>query len=122
MHHLVLIIPVKFEVLPPFEVCEGQGSITSCVTVLNSIERNVEVAISIVDGTTDGESDFVAEKATLYFSPESGTSQCVTVEIVDDTVLENSEFFTFEFSTSDERVVLPPSVDITIHDDERKYK
>lgn len=49
------LILVKFELLPPLEVCEGQGSITSCVAVQNSIERNVEVTVSAVEGTADGD-------------------------------------------------------------------
>lgn len=44
----------------------------------------------------------------------------MTVEILDDTILENNEVFMFEFSTSDERVVLPPSGDVVINDDERE--
>lgn len=81
---------------------------------------HVRATVLIFCCTVD-EYDFLAESTQLFFSPQSSTSQCVTVEILDDTILENSEFFTYEFYTSDERVVLPPSVDVTIRDDEREW-
>ena len=91
------------------------------MVLLNNIEREVQVDISAAEGTAVDGSDFVAASATLSFSPDDKiTPQCKTIEITDDLILENSEYFMLKFSTSDERVILPPPEDVVIHDDERK--
>lgn len=78
--------------------------------------------ISAIEGTATHGSDFVAAPATLLFSSHDKiTSQCKMIEITDDLVLENNEYFTLQLSTSNERVVLPPTKDVIINDDECKY-
>ena len=62
--------------------------------------------------------DYIAVTETLIFTPGGSTEMCVSVTILDDSVDENSEFFTCIITVGGLQQDL---VQITIIDNESKY-
>jgi hypothetical protein len=62
--------------------------------------------------------DYVPTMASLTFAPGNDTiSHCVMVPLIDDMLVEGSEFFLGILETDEERVtLLPPVTNITIGD------
>jgi YD repeat-containing protein len=79
------------------------------------------VAFSTANGTAIAGSDYVATAGTLTFpsGTASGTTQTVTIPLVNDTLIEPTEAFSFKLSAP-ERAVLgtPNATSITIADND----
>ena len=76
-----------------------------------TLERNAMVFFFTTDGsaTSSDPMDFTAViNEPVVFSPSTSTNE-VTVTIVDDDIVENSEFFYGNLSTTDGAVNLGPS-------------
>ncbi len=70
---------------------------------------------------TAGNKDYQLTTVQLWFSP-SQEHQCLSITILDDTILESEEDFQATLTTVMERVTLDPDTTmITIADDDSKY-
>ena len=67
------------------------------------------------------ETDFTSQTVMLTFS--SSGSQTVMIQLLDDTVLEDREYFTLQLFSTDSRVDLQQSTaTVWIMDDDSKHK
>jgi len=65
--------------------------------------------------------DYTATAVDLYFS-SARYSQCTTISLVDDFILEGVEMFTVNLNTSDATVLLMPAMaTVIITDDDCKW-
>ena len=80
--------------------------------ILNgTLDRSAIVNFFTTDGTATSVApvDFIPVTQTSIVFNAGTTSQQVTVSIADDDIVENSEFFYGNLSTSDGAVILDPS-------------
>ena len=93
-------------------VNEKDGTVIFTVKILEGrLERNAVVSFSTTDGsaTSTDPTDFNAVSDELFtFSPSTSSNE-VTVTIINDDIVENSEFFFGNLSTTDGAVNLDPS-------------
>jgi len=82
--------------------------VTLSIRVLTGIlDRSVEVTFSTANGTATSNDDFISRQATLQFDA-SNLSRNVTVSIIDDNLLEGTEFFSANLATLVRGVSLRP--------------
>ena len=93
-------------------VNETDGTVTLTIKVIEgTLERDAVVSFSTTDGsaTSTVPADFNAVSDQLFTFSPSTSSNDVTVTIIDDDIVENSEFFFGNLSTTDGAVNLDPS-------------
>ena len=93
-------------------VNEKDGTVIFTVKVIEgTLERDAVVSFSTTDGsaTSTDPADFNAVSDQLFTFSPSTSSNDVTVTIFDDDIVENSEFFFGNLSTTDNAVNLDPS-------------
>jgi chitinase len=96
-------------------VSEGAGSAVVRAKVTtedgNALHGAVAVRFATANGTAVTPSDYTAASGVLTFAAEapSGTTQPVSVHVVDDTLAENSEYFTVGLSGPAGAVLGTPS-------------
>ena len=94
-----------------YSVDETTGQVTFSVSVLEgTLERPVEVIFSTTDGsaTSVAPIDFVSISGAALQFDQNTLTVMVTVTIVDDAILENTENFFGNLITSDSAVDLGP--------------
>ena len=93
-------------------VNEKDGTVIFTIKVIEgTLERDAVVSFSTTDGsaTSTDPADFNAlSDEKLTFSPSTSSNE-VTVTIIDDDIVENSEFFYGNLSTADSAINLDPS-------------
>jgi len=99
-------------------------NVTVTVAVLSgTLDQDVNVSVSTVNGgSAEAGSDYIATTRTLTFPNGSTTPQSmsVTIGIVDDTTVEESESFNLTLTTSDTAMLDPDSATVNIQDDDGK--
>ncbi len=95
-------------------VDELAGSAIFTVSLDNPIDRDVDVEVSYGGGTATGDlSDYDSETDTVTFLSETTDSQTVSVDIVDNNIVELLETFTASLNISDATPVGARSVDVS---------
>lgn len=92
-----------------FDETVRQAELT--VVLLGDVERDVSVMLESRDGTAiASDEDYIAFSEVLIFSRGSnaGSTRTVTVQILDDPLVERSEFFTAHTSSLDAGVQIQP--------------
>ncbi|WP_082960184.1 beta strand repeat-containing protein [Maribacter hydrothermalis] len=90
-------------------VNEDGGSVTFTVTHNNiAASGPYVVTYQTANGSADFGSDYTSDTNTLNFNGQTGRSRTVTISILDDTLLENSETFFLQLISSTD-----PAVDIS---------
>ena len=75
---------------------------------------------SSIEFQLTADSDFISRMIQLEFQPGS-TRDCGNISILEDSQLENSEMFSVELNTTDQDVVLNPSMArVSITDNDSK--
>ena len=75
---------------------------------------------SSIEFELTADSDFISRMIELEFQPGS-TSECGNISILEDSRLENSEMFSVQLNTTDQNVLLNPSMArVSITDDDSK--
>lgn len=97
-----------------------EGEIVELCTIVESgeLERSIELEISIVDlSGSDHEEDYKVKTSTFSLRPAQNQS-CITVEILNDNLLEGNETFQVILSSMDSAVTIstPNTAIITIED------
>ena len=95
-----------------YAVNETDGTVTLTVMILGgTLDRSAIVNFFTTDGTATSVApmDFIRVTQTSIVFNAGTTSQQVTVSIADDDIVEDSEFFYGNLSTSDGAVILDPS-------------
>ena len=99
------LVDVDFVLLNQ-SVTEGDGVVSVCVELKDSVEAEVTVELATEDDTAVETSDFVDIYRELVFEARGNTTQCVDVEIVDNNILESEEdFLVYIFDSERARVV-----------------
>ncbi|PQO46656.1 Ig-like domain-containing protein [Blastopirellula marina] len=80
-------------------VDETAGTVTFTVTLDPTADETVTVDFTTIDGTATAGSDYVATSGTLTF-PVGTATRTITVPILDDSFVENSESFTIQLSNA----------------------
>ncbi len=81
------------ELQQPQHVLESAGSMTVTVTRTGANEGPASVQISTYDDTAQAGSDYTSVSTTLNWADGDGTSRTITVPLLDDDVIENTEWF-----------------------------
>ena len=93
-------------------VNENDGTVIFTVKILEGIlERCAVVSFSTTDGSatsTDPVYFFAVSDQLVTFSPSTNSNE-VTITIIDDDIVENSEFFYGNLTNADSAVILDPS-------------
>ena len=103
-------IIIGFE-LPEYNVDEPDGEVTIAVIVVGGIlRRPAEVTFFTTDGTatTTGEPDFQQLGDVVLQFDENIMRREIRIGIIDDSILEDNEFFFGNLSTTDDAVDLMP--------------
>ena len=127
-----------------YSVAEGNDSLSVCVVINRTAERDVVVSLVASSLTAQGRvyytnqwlsiwtiilfdihstvSDDYAQPTPMELTIVAGTDQqCTSISISDDPILENDELFLVQLNTTDQAVTLrPSSANITIGDDDGK--
>ena len=106
---------------PIYTVGEAGGSVVVTITrVGTNLTDTVSVAYATGDGSAVSELDYTPTSGTVTFDPGE-TSRTVTIPIIDDTLAEANETFTFTLSDPSGGATLgsPASAIITIKSDEQ---
>ena len=105
-------------------VNEADETATLTVAMTGRSASDVIVDYSTVDGTAVAGQDYTAETSTVAFAPSDATTQRrqVTVAIIDDEVLEDTETFTVMLEESSGFQVLhgAGTATVTIEDDDSR--
>lgn len=103
-----------------YNVDEPTGQITITVSVqAGNLQRPAEVTFLTTDGTATsiGAVDFVALDSVVLQFDENTLTIPIVITIVDDSILEDLEFFFGNLTTSDEAVdLLPDTTTINIQE------
>ena len=92
-----------------YTVNETDSSVKLTVQVVSGmLERSTVVNFFTMDGNATHFMDYMAESASLVFNGNSRV-QTIAVAIINDNVVENSESFYGNLSTSDVAVDLAPN-------------
>ena len=97
---------------PSYSIDEPTGEVTLMVSLISgTLQRPVEVIFFTSDGTATsvGEIDFDALSNVALRFDGTTSSRSVQVTIRDDSILENSEHFYGNLSTTDRAVQLQPA-------------
>ncbi|WP_442509307.1 Calx-beta domain-containing protein [Novipirellula sp. SH528] len=98
-------------------VNEDAGTATVSVTVDNAVQSGFTVDYATVDGTAIQPDDYTSASGILAFIGTAGETQTFTVSIINDTLVEPSEFFTIALSNaSNNSVNVTDTATITILD------
>ena len=132
-----------------YSVGEGNGSLSVCVSINRTAERDVVVSLVAISQTAQGRVYYVnpwisiwviilwvincidfhssvpndyAQPTPMELTIVAGTDQqCTSISIADDAILENDELFSLQLNTTDQAVTLHPiSANITIGDNDGK--
>ncbi len=76
------------------------NSLTFTVTLNQAVQGGLTVTPSFSDGTATESTDYTANPVPLSFTGTAGEQQTITVETVEDTVVEEDETFTVSLSVS----------------------
>ena len=79
---------------------EGE-SLTFTVTLNRAVQGGLTVTPAFTDGTATKGTDYTENTAALSFTGTAGEEQTITVETVEDAVVEGDETFTVSLSLSD---------------------
>jgi hypothetical protein len=115
-----LVVKVSLEG-SSYNVSEGQDLVQVCVVLSGPIERPVTVILESSPGSANNHSDFTPIEQTFTF--RSNVRTCEDVMIVNDDVVEDTETFQVDVSSSDTDVILGqfPSAVVTINDYDGMY-
>ncbi len=100
-------------------VVEGEA-LTFTVKLNQAVQEGLTVTPSFSDGTATESTDYTANPVPLSFTGTAGEQQTITVETVEDTVVEADETFTVSLSVSNapSGVTVGNSATGTISDDD----
>ena len=82
------------------DAVEGE-SLSFTVTLNRAVQGGLTVTPSFTDGTATKGTDYTENTAALSFTGTAGEQQTITVETVEDEVVEGEETFTVSLSLSD---------------------
>ena len=80
-----------------YAIIEAAGTVTLRVRRRGPLDGTASVAYATKDGTAVAVEDYVAKTGTLTFAPGEDTAEIV-IEIIDDDIEEDDEYFTVELS------------------------
>lgn len=107
---------------PTYSVNENAGSVSIVVQLDRSAGDNKQVTVNFAtrNGSASEGSDYFKASGTLTFQPNQ-TMKLVSVSIINDSIPESSETFTFNLSNPSPGTTISPgagSATITINDDD----
>ena len=82
------------------DAVEGE-SLSFTVTLNRAVQGGLTVTPSFTDGTATEGTDYTANTAPLAFTGTAGEQQTITVETIEDAVVEDDETFAVSLSLSD---------------------
>ena len=92
---------------------EADGTVTFNVTLTGDVEQGFTVDYATADDSASAGQDYTATAGTLSFTGTNGETQSVTVNLTNDAVVEDAEFFNVLLSN----LSLDPNYEVTIADD-----
>ncbi|WP_172435849.1 Calx-beta domain-containing protein [Sediminicola luteus] len=75
------------------EVNEAAGTISLDVVLTGNVDGGFSVDFATANGSAEAGNDYTANNGTLNFNGTNGETQTITVQITDDTLIENTEDF-----------------------------
>ncbi|MCU4157655.1 tandem-95 repeat protein [Carboxylicivirga sp. A043] len=81
-------------------VSEGDGQIVFSVALSGNVQGGITVNYSMSDGSATGGSDYNNASGSIVFIGTDGESQNITVPVLDDDVVEETEDFILNLSTT----------------------
>ena len=101
----------------PLSFPEGAGMVDISLGLNDAMPDDLEVAVSTVDGTATAGSDYTALDKTVTI-PAGATSAVVSIEVLQDSIVEASETFEISLSASADRLTVSPAASVTVTDDD----
>ena len=99
-------------------VTEGNGLLFT-VSLDNAVAEAFDVGVSFADGSATGGSDYDNTAVTLNFAGNAGESHQFTVTTTDESLVESSEVFTVNLSSTNAAVTDSDSATGTITNDDQ---
>ena len=97
-----------------YSVMEGEDEeVHVCVDLGAPVEKRITVQFTAVADTAQHYSDFSQTESQLVFLPRNATRECTPIIVMDDTLLEDEEYFVVSILISDPALFIASNAEST---------
>ena len=104
---------------------EADGTVELCINLIGELETQVEVVLFTVDDNSSlarPDSDYRSTNITIVFGSGSSLTECRSMQLIEDSTLENEESFLVNISSENSAVrVLLGTAEVIIGDSDSKF-
>ena len=103
--------------VPLVEGDEGNTDVTFTISIAQASNQTITVDYSTIDGTAIAGEDYIATNGSLEFVPGE-TEKTITVEVIGDTEVEETEIFTVNLSNATNAVTIDGQGNAVLENDD----